>query len=82
MISIPRSLIHQFRAVTRRAGLCKPRTRQSGLVRIRSSTEMVQLQTTNGTVSVELKAPGEFARSEVTLPAEFLADARPKIPIW
>ncbi|WP_397570412.1 hypothetical protein [Schlesneria sp. T3-172] len=80
MISIPRSLIHQFRAVTRRAGLCKPGTRQSGSVRILASTDTVQLQTTNGTVSAELKASGQFGPAEVTVPAEFLADCEAKNP--
>src|SRR5262245_9270381 len=78
MISISRLFIYQFRALIRRAGLCKSGVQNSGSVRILALPDDVWLQATNGQVSIELRTPGHGDTDDITLPAQFLADCESK----
>ena len=80
MISISRSLVRQFRAVARRAGLSKVGLPGSGCVRLIATAESLRLQATNGRVSIEHQTSGHFDAADITVPLQLFADCEAKNP--
>ena len=78
MISISRSLIRQFRAVARRAGLCKLGSNTTAGVRIIASSESLRLQASNGHSAVEHQMIGRFEAADLTVPWQLFADCEAK----
>jgi hypothetical protein len=78
MISISRSLLRQFRAVARRAGLHKSFGKAVSSVRLLASTDAIVLQAENGHVAIEYRCPGLFEPADVTVPWRLLTDCEAK----
>ena len=78
MISISRSVARQFRAVARRAGLCKVGQTGSACVRLIATSEEIRLQATNGRVAIEYLKAGRFDAADITVPLQLFADCEAK----
>lgn len=78
MISLSRSLARQFRAVARRAGLCKVGSPGAACVRLIASADALRLQATNGRVAVEYQTAGRFDADDITVPLQVFADCEAK----
>lgn len=78
MISISRSLVRQFRAVARRAGLCKLGSNGSAGVRLIATPGSLRLQASNGRVAVEHQMAGRFEAVDLTVPWQLFADCEAK----
>src|SRR4051812_4332120 len=78
MLSIPRSLARQFRAVARRAGLCKVGQPGSACVRLIATAEALLMQASNGRVAIEYQKAGRFNAADMTVPLQLFADCEAK----
>ena len=78
MISISRSLARQFRAVARRAGLCKVGQPGSACVRLIATADTLRMQSTNGRVAVEHQTAGRFDPTDIAVPLQLFADCEAK----
>ncbi len=78
MISISRSVARQFRAVARRAGLCKVGQSGSACVRLIATAETLCLQAANGLAAVEYQKAGRFDAADITVPLQLFADCEAK----
>lgn len=78
MISISRLVARQFRAVARRAGLCKVAQPGSGCMRLLATADSLRLQATNGRVAIEYRVAGRFDAADITVPLQLFADCEAK----
>lgn len=74
MISISRVVARQFRAVARRAGLCKGGSSRLSGVRIVTTVDSLSIQASNGLAAVEFRQGGQFEPAEMVVPMQLLVD--------
>ncbi len=75
MISIPRSLALQFRAVARRAGFS---VRRAAYVRLMATPAALRLLVADARVAVELRSDGRYVADDLTVPLQLFADCEGK----
>ena len=73
MISIPRSTIHRFRSVLRRAGLHKSAPSHPPMVLVNATATTLVLSCANGRVGVEWQLPGCGHPARILLPQDALS---------
>ena len=77
MISLPENVLHDFRAVARRAGR-NARLQQSALFHLQSGKDGVRIQTLNECTRIEYHHSTPAASASLVLPMSLMADCQAK----